>query len=125
GDAPRPRLVAAIREALKQVSGTYGIAALHTDAPGFIVGARLGSPLIVGLGKGENFLASDVGAIVSHTSNAIYLQDRDLVCLTEDEFSIENIDGDESAYEVSQVEFTSEEAEKGAFPHYMLKEIFE
>ncbi len=124
GDARR-RLVAAVREALKHVSGTYGIAAIHADAPGFVVGARLGSPLIVGLGKGENFLASDVGAIVSHTSNAIYLQDRDLVCLTADEFAIENIDGDESVYEVSQVEFTMEQTEKGDFPHYMLKEIFE
>ncbi len=125
GDDPRACLVAAVREALKQVSGTYGIAVVHTDAPGFIVGARLGSPLIVGLGKGENFLASDVSAIVSHTTNAIYLQDRDLVYLTEDEFTVETIDGDESAYEVSQVEFTLEQTEKGEFPHYMLKEIFE
>lgn len=125
GSDPRVRLVAAVREALKQVSGTYGIAVLHSDAPGFIVGARLGSPLIVGLGKDENFLASDTSAIVSHTTSAIYLQDRDLVCLTEDGFTVENVDGDESAYEVSEVDFTPEQAEKGDFPHYMLKEIFE
>ncbi len=125
GGDPRVRLVAAVRESLKQVAGTYGIAAIHADAPGFVVGARLGSPLIVGLGKGENFLASDVGAIVSHTTSAIYLQDRDLVCLTEDGFTVENIDGDESDYEVSKVDFTPEQAEKGDFPHYMLKEIFE
>lgn len=122
---PRARLVAAVREALKQVAGTYGIAVIHADSPGFIVGARLGSPLIVGIGKGENFLASDVSAIVSHTTNAVYLQDRDLVYLTEDEFTVENVDGDESAYEVSKVDFTPEQAEKGDFPHYMLKEIFE
>jgi glucosamine--fructose-6-phosphate aminotransferase (isomerizing) len=85
----------------------------------------LGSPLIVGIGKGENFLASDVSAIVSHTTNAIYLRDRDLVTLTEDDFTVENVDGDESAYEVSQVDFTPEQAEKGEFAHYMLKEIFE
>lgn len=122
---PQRRLVAAVREALKQVSGTYGIAVMHVDAPRFMVGARLGSPLIVGLGKGENFLASDVSAIVSHTTSAIYLQDRDLVFMTADEFTVENVNGDRSAYEVSEVEFTAEAAEKGKYPHYMLKEIFE
>ncbi|MCB1089060.1 MAG: class II glutamine amidotransferase, partial [Verrucomicrobiae bacterium] len=76
---PQTRLVQAVREALSQVAGTYGIAVMHADAPGFLVGSRLGSPLVVGLGKGENFLASDVGAIISHTSDAIYLRDRDLV----------------------------------------------
>ena len=122
---PQKRLVKAVRESLKQVTGTYGVAVMHADVPGFLVGARLGSPLVVGLGKGENFLASDVSAIVSHTTNAIYLQDRDLVYITKDDFTVENFDGDESAYEVSQVEFTAEAAEKGDYPHYMLKEIFE
>jgi len=122
---PRSRLVASVREALKQVSGTYGIAVIHADAPGFIVGARLGSPLILGIGKGENFLASDASAIVSHTTNAVYLQDRDLVYLTEDDFTVVNVDGDESAYEVSKIDFAPEQAEIGEFPHYMLKEIFE
>jgi glucosamine--fructose-6-phosphate aminotransferase (isomerizing) len=119
------RLIKAVRESLKQVTGTYGVAVMHSDVPGFLVGARLGSPLVVGLGKGENFLASDVSAIVSHTTNAIYLQDRDLVYITGDDFTVENFDGDESAYEVSQVEFTAEAAEMGDYPHYMLKEIFE
>jgi glucosamine--fructose-6-phosphate aminotransferase (isomerizing) len=122
---PRARLVAAVREALKQVSGTYGIAAMHADAPGFLVGARFGSPLVVGLGKGEHFLASDVGAVVPHTTSAVYLHDRDLVLLSEEGFRIERLDGAEADYEVSQVEFTPEEAERGEFPHFMLKEIFE
>lgn len=121
----RRRLVEAVREALHLVSGTYGIVAMHEDSPGFLVGARFGSPLVVGLGKGEKFLASDVGAIVSHTTDAIYLRDRDLVWLTEDDFSIENVDGDAAEYEVSTVDFTPEQAEKGDYPHYMLKEIFE
>ncbi|MCB1233467.1 MAG: glutamine--fructose-6-phosphate transaminase (isomerizing) [Verrucomicrobiae bacterium] len=122
---PEMRLVAAVRAALKQVAGTYGIAVMHADAPGFLVGARLGSPLVLGLGKGENFLASDVGAIVSHTSDAIYLSDRDLVYLTGEDFKIETVDGGSADFEVSRVEFTAEQAERGDFPHYMLKEIFE
>lgn len=124
-DDPRRRLIESVREALHLVTGTYGIVAMHSDCPGFLVGARLGSPLVVGLGKGEKFLASDVGAIVSHTSDAIYLRDRDLVSLTEDEFEIENVDGNAAEYEVSTVDFTPEQAEKGDFPHFMLKEIFE
>lgn len=125
GNDPRQRLLAAVREALKQVTGTYGIVAMHRDAPGFLVGARLGSPLVVGLGKGENFLASDVGAIVSHTSDAIYLSDRDLVALSDSDFRIEKVDGDLADYEVSTVDFTPEQAELGDYPHYMLKEIHE
>ncbi|MDF1658311.1 MAG: glutamine--fructose-6-phosphate transaminase (isomerizing) [Verrucomicrobiales bacterium] len=121
----KERLVSAVREALTQVAGTYGIAVLHADIPEFLVGARLGSPLVLGLGRGENFLASDVGAIVSHTKDAVYLQDRDLVRLTPDDFQVEKIDGALSQYEVSTVDFTPEQAEKGDYPHYMLKEIFE
>ncbi len=122
---PRERLAAALRESLRQVSGTYGVVAMHADAPGFLVGARLGSPLVVGLGKGENFLASDVGAVVSHTSSAIYLHDRDLVLLSEDGFTVERLDGAAASYEVSEVDFAPEDAERGDFPHFMLKEIFE
>jgi glutamine---fructose-6-phosphate transaminase (isomerizing) len=122
---PEKRLVAAVRVSLPKISGTYGIVAMHEEAPGFLVGVRFGSPLVVGLGKGENFVASDVGAIVSHTADAIYLQDRDLVCLKADDFTVENVDGDAANYEVSKVEYTAEEAEMGEYPHYMLKEIFE
>ena len=119
------RLIQAVRQALSQVSGTYGIAVMHESVPDFLVGARLGSPLVLGIGKGGNFLASDVGAIISHTSDAVYLSDRDLVHLTGEEFRIETMDGAAADYEVSTVEFTAEQAEKGDYPHYMLKEIFE
>ena len=125
GESNEERLVAAVREALKQVTGTYGIAVMHVDTPGFLVGARLGSPLIVGLGKGENFLASDVSAVVAHTSDAIYLNDYDLVCLNGDEFKVERIDGGAADFQVSRVEFNVEDVELGEFPHFMLKEIFE
>ncbi len=125
GNNNEEQLVAAVREALKQVTGTYGIAVMHVDAPGFLVGARLGSPLIVGLGKGENFLASDVSAVVAHTSDAIYLNDYDLVCLKGEEFKVERIDGGVADFQVSQVEFSAEDVELGDYPHYMLKEIYE
>ncbi|MCF6314046.1 MAG: glutamine--fructose-6-phosphate transaminase (isomerizing) [Verrucomicrobiales bacterium] len=125
GESAERRLVAAVREAVKQVTGTYGIAVMHADAPDFLVGARLGSPLIVGLGKGENFLASDVSAVVAHTSDAIYLNDYDLVCLKGDEFKVERIDGGMADFQVSQVEYSAEAAELGDYPHFMLKEIFE
>ena len=122
----RQRLVQAIRLALAQVKGTYGIAVVHADEPDFLVGARLGSPLVVGLGKGENFVASDVAALVAHTRDAIYLNDYDLVELTSTDFQISSLEsGLRSNFEVQQVAFQKEEAERGAFPHFMLKEIHE
>ncbi|MEM7010901.1 MAG: glutamine--fructose-6-phosphate transaminase (isomerizing), partial [Verrucomicrobiota bacterium] len=122
----KERLVNAVRKALKRVKGTYGIAVVHADAPDYMVGARLGSPLVVGLGKGENFIASDVAALVAHTQDAIYLNDYDLVEMGPDDFQISSLQsGEKSDFEVKQVEFTQEEAEKGDFPHFMLKEIFE
>lgn len=125
GKDGKGRLMKATRSALKRVVGTYGIAVIHREVPNVIVGARLGSPLVVGLGNNENFLASDVAAVVAHTSDAIYLNDYDLVALTPTEFEIDSLEGGEAAYEVSRVDFTQDQAEKGDFPHFMLKEIFE
>jgi glutamine---fructose-6-phosphate transaminase (isomerizing) len=123
----KARLVNAVRAALKQVIGTYGIALVHADIPNFIVGARRGSPLVLGVGKNENFLASDVSAIVAHTRDAIYLNDFDVVAVERDKFEISSVDGDGTGgqYAVSKVEFSAEDIKKGDYPHYMLKEIFE
>ena len=122
---PKGRLVAAVRAALKQVIGTYGIALIHRDIPDFIVGARRGSPLVLGVGKEENFLASDVSAIVAYTRDAVYLNDFDVVAVERDRFEISSVAGESGNYEVSKVEFTDEDIKKGDYPHYMLKEIFE
>ena len=125
GEDSKARLVNATREALKQVIGTYGIAVLHADIPNFIVGARRGSPLVLGIGKEENFLASDVSAIVAHTRDVVYLNDFDLVALDRENFEISSIDGAVGQHAVSKVEFTAEDIKKGDYPHYMLKEICE
>ncbi len=125
GKDSKARLVNAVRSALKQVIGTYGIALVHADIPDFIVGARRGSPLVLGVGKDENFLASDVSAIVAHTRDAIYLNDFDVVAVERDKFEISSVDGAGGQYAVSKVEFSAEDIRKGDYPHYMLKEIFE
>jgi glutamine---fructose-6-phosphate transaminase (isomerizing) len=122
GDA---RLVNAIRRALGEVNGTYGIAVLHQDHPHLLIGARCGSPLVLGAGRGENFLASDVNAIVAHTHDVVYLDDFDVAVVTRDGFQITNLRAGEVNRPIRRVEWDSEAAEKGAFPHFMLKEIFE
>jgi glucosamine--fructose-6-phosphate aminotransferase (isomerizing) len=121
----KARLFEAARTALRQVIGTYGIALLHADVPDFIIGARRGSPLVLGVGNGENFLASDVSAIVAYTRDAVYLNDFDVVALGPDKFEISSLAGDITEHPVSKVEFTAEDIGKGDYPHYMLKEIFE
>ncbi len=120
------RLIDALRAALRQVIGTYGIVMLHEDLPEIIIGARRGSPLVLGVGSAENFLASDVSAIVAHTRDAVYLNDYDIACVGRDQFEITSLlASGPSGYEVSKVEFTEKDVDKGEYPHYMLKEIFE
>ncbi len=119
------RLVEALREALSHVVGTYGIVLMHADVPEAIVGARRGSPLVLGVGKGENFFASDVSAIVAHTREAVYLKDFDIAVIGRDEFEITSLLGGASGFEVTKVEFSAEDVSKGDYPHYMRKEIFE
>jgi len=119
-------LAQAVLAALPEVRGTYGIAIVCSDFPEVIVGARRGSPLIVGVGDGENLLASDASAIVAHTRQVIYLNDCEVVTLTEGSFDVQTPGGSKAtSVRVSQLDFTPEAAEKGKFPHYMLKEIFE
>jgi glucosamine--fructose-6-phosphate aminotransferase (isomerizing) len=121
----RARLFEAVRAALRQVIGTYGIALVHAEVPDFMIGARRGSPLVLGVGNGENFLASDVSAIVAYTRDAVYLNDFDVVAVGSDKFEISSLAGDITEHPVSKVEFTAEDIGKGDYPHYMLKEIFE
>ncbi|HXI51926.1 MAG TPA: glutamine--fructose-6-phosphate transaminase (isomerizing) [Candidatus Saccharimonadales bacterium] len=118
-------LAQAVMNALREVIGAYGIAVICADFPDVMVGARRGSPLIVGVGEGENFLASDATAIASHTRQVIYLNDYDVVTLTADRFSVANLGSDTAKVQISKLEFDAEAAERGKYAHYMLKEIFE
>jgi glucosamine--fructose-6-phosphate aminotransferase (isomerizing) len=118
-------LEVAVRRALKLVEGTYGIAVMHADEPGKIIGARRGSPLVVGVGEGFNVLASDVAAILGHTKQVIYLDDWDMAVLTPDGVQTKDMDAQEIDKEISEITWDLDQIQKGGYPHYMLKEIFE
>ena len=118
-------LTNAVMNALREVIGTYGIAVICSDFPGVIVGARRGSPLIVGVGKDEHFLASDASAIVAHTRQVAYLNDYDVATIEADRFDVKNLGADTAHVQISQIEYSAEAAEKGRFAHFMLKEIYE
>ena len=125
GDEPGARLALAVERALREVIGTYGVAVICSDAPGVLIGARRGSPLIVGLGQGEHFLASDATAIIAHTRQVVYLNDYDIVTLTADAYRITNLGSQTARVQISELEFSLGAAERGEFAHFMLKEIFE
>jgi glucosamine--fructose-6-phosphate aminotransferase (isomerizing) len=118
-------LALAVSDALREVIGTYGLAVIAADQPGTIVGARRGSPLIIGIGKGENFLASDANAIVAHTKKVVYLNDYDVATVTPERFDVLNLGTDTANVQISKLEFSQEDAVRGKYEHFMLKEIFE
>ncbi|MGH2446954.1 MAG: glutamine--fructose-6-phosphate transaminase (isomerizing) [Candidatus Limnocylindria bacterium] len=118
-------LVEAVREALNDVRGAYAIGVMHTDHPDRIVGARMNVPLIVGLGDGEGFLASDVPAILEHTKNVVILHEGDIADVTPDGTRILALDGAEVDRDVTEIHWNIEAAEKGGFAHFTLKEIYE
>jgi glucosamine--fructose-6-phosphate aminotransferase (isomerizing) len=119
------RLEKAFKKALSEVNGTFGLALIHQDHPRLLMGARRGSPLILGISEEGYFLASDVPAIAAHVQKVVYLNDNDIVRIQEKEFHISSLSRAESKYEISDIEISDAEASKGNFPHYMLKEIFE
>jgi glucosamine--fructose-6-phosphate aminotransferase (isomerizing) len=118
-------LAQAVMNAMRQVIGAYGIAVLCSDCPEVLVGARRGSPLIVGVGQGEQFLASDAPALATHTRQVIYLNDYDVVTLNPDRFEVHNLGAQTAQVQISQLDYDAPSAERGDFPHFMLKEIFE
>jgi glucosamine--fructose-6-phosphate aminotransferase (isomerizing) len=118
-------LVEAVRVALNEVRGAYAIGVMHLDHPNQIVGARLNVPLIVGLGNGESFLASDVPAILEHTKQIVILQEGDIADVRPDGVTIIGLDGNRVERPVTRIRWSIEAAEKDGFPHFTLKEIYE
>ena len=121
----RENFLAAVRKSLTLVEGTYGIAALCVDCPDLLIGARKGSPLIIGVGRNEHLLASDVNAITHCTQNVVYLNDNEIVTIDREDFSISTLNSKDVTAVVEQVSWDTSAAEKGDYPHFMLKEIFE
>src|SRR5262249_33139234 len=118
-------LVEAVGAALRQVEGTYGIAVVSASEPGVVVGARNGSPLVVGVSDGEYFLASDVAPIIEHTRQVVYLDDGEMAVLSPGGFHTATIEHERVQKPVHEVEWDLAQIEKGGFEHFMLKEIHE
>jgi len=115
----------AVSDATRRLRGAYAIAVLHRDQPGHVVGARRGSPLCVGVGIGEHFLGSDVQALIQVTNRIVYLEEGDVVEITQDALTIIAADGNPATRKVRESDLSMDAVERGQFRHYMLKEIFE
>ena len=115
----------AVKSALRMVEGTYGIAVISADEPNKVVAARHGSPLVIGVGNDEYFISSDVAAIIGHTRDVVYMDDGEVSVLTPEGLSTVTVDDQEITKEIEKITWDLEMAEKGGFPHFMLKEIFE
>jgi glutamine---fructose-6-phosphate transaminase (isomerizing) len=118
-------LYTAVVKTLKKVDGAYAIAVLHKDHPNELIAAKNHSPLIIGIGKGENYIASDIPAIIKHTKNVIYLEDNDIAVISDKGFFIKDKLGNIVARKSNKVTWDAEMIGKGSYDHFMLKEIFE
>ena len=124
-DAYRGDLVHAVKQALRQVTGTYGLVVMHIRHPDQLVAARRGSPMVLGVGDGEMLLASDVSAFLRLTDKVVYLEDDDIISVTTKGFTIDTLAGEQVQRDAEQIEWQDDTADLEGFPHYMLKEIFE
>ena len=123
--ADNKRFLESVRKALLHLEGTYGIAVISKDYPDEMICARRGSPLIIGVGKNEHLIASDVNALTHCTQNVVYLNDNEIVHLTAEDFSISTISKVSVDAVIEKVDWDTSEAELGNFQHFMEKEIFE
>ena len=124
-EAYRDSLELAVAAALRRVEGTYGIAVISSREPDTLVAARHGSPLLVGLGEGENFIASDAAATLAHTRSVIYLDDGEIAVLRPDSYRITDLQTEPVEKVISRVDWDLASVERGGYPHFMLKEIME
>jgi glucosamine--fructose-6-phosphate aminotransferase (isomerizing) len=115
----------AVQKAVAQLEGTYGLVIMSKNEPDKIIGVRNGSPLVVGVAERENFLASDVSAILKHTQKVVYLDDKEMVTVWKDKFKTKTTEDVAIQKEVQEIDWNLDQIEKGGFPHFMLKEIYE
>jgi len=118
-------LLKSVRLALSEVEGTYGLAVIYEKEPDKIIAARKGSPLVLGIGEGENFIASDVSAVLAHTNQVVYMEDGEIVEVFKDKFITRTIHDEEIQKEVHEISLSLDEIDKGGYSHFMLKEIME
>ena len=118
-------LAEAIRQALTQVNGAYGIVVVSRDEPDTLIAARNGSPLLLGVGDGEHFVASDASPLIEHTRQVVYLNDGEMAIVRRDGFEVMSIEGTPVNPKVHELEWDIEQIEKGGYEHFMLKEIME
>ncbi|MFG0289583.1 MAG: glutamine--fructose-6-phosphate transaminase (isomerizing) [Rhodopirellula sp. JB044] len=124
-DQPHARYVTAVQWAIGQLRGTYGLAVVFRDKPGFMIAARFGSPLVIGVGRGEYFVASDASPLAGRTDRIVYLADHQLAVLTADGFSVLHRDSGKVRVNIQPLEAESGEVSLNGYEHYMLKEIYE
>ena len=122
---PFAPLIAAVQNTLVQLQGTYGLAIVFRDWPDVIVAARLGSPLVLGVGEGENFIASDGSPLAGHTEKIVYLADHEIAVVTADTIRVVHRDQGDVRHDVKVLDIEAADIDLGAFEHYMLKEIYE
>ncbi|OGI74359.1 glutamine--fructose-6-phosphate aminotransferase [Candidatus Nomurabacteria bacterium RIFCSPHIGHO2_01_FULL_41_71] len=121
----RGDLFQAVRSALLSVRGTYGLVVIHADHPGELVAARMGSPLVIGLGDSEYYLASDITPILPYTKKVSFLEDGEVAKISREGFEVFNLKDEEISKSVIKIDWDVEKAQKGGFENFMLKEIFD
>ena len=118
-------LTKSVQMALNEVDGTYGLAVIYSKESDKIIAARKGSPLVIGIGDGENFIASDVSPLLAYTKNVIYLDDGEFAVIQKDKYIVRTIEDVEIEKEIHEINMSLDEIDKGGYSHFMLKEIME
>lgn len=115
----------AVKKSLFQVQGTYGLVVMHVDHPELLIAARMGSPLVIGIGEEENFIASDATPMLAYTKKVIFLEDGEMADITKDSVQTYNVQDNFVSKQIEEIDWDEAQAQLQGFPHFMLKEIFD